>query len=79
MNHDKLCPCGDTPACASAPCEELGIYSCCCRCEEITAARADEWEKAAQRVINVDAVGLCHPCAYDKATFVAAARGEDAS
>ena len=79
MNHDKLCPCGDTPACASDPCEELGIYSCCCRCEEITAARADEWEKAAQRVINVDAVGLCHPCAYDKATFVAAARGEDAS
>ena len=47
--------------------------------EHVARIRADEREQAAQRVINVDAVGLCHPCAYDKATFVAAARGEDAS
>ena len=50
-------------------------YFCCCGL--IEAARADEREQAARRVIDVETVGLCHPCAYDKATFVAAARGED--
>lgn len=48
-----------------------------CICDIILNVRADEREKAARRVIDVEAVGLCHPCAYDKAAFVAAARGED--
>ena len=66
MSHDNFCP-ADTP---------LGGG---CECEVIAAIRADERENAAQRVIDVETVGLCHPCAYDKATFVAAARGEDTS
>lgn len=78
MNHDPLCPLPDCDY--GLPKGECMGYEDCwhhCACHVIAEARADEREKAAQRLEAICAHTKyegCPPCSHSKAA--AALRGE---
>ena len=75
MTHDPLCLCASRE-CVPDTCIKCAY--CQCECETIREVRADEREKAAQRIAAICGHThnvACRDCQHDEC--IAAARGEE--
>lgn len=82
MIHDKFCPCGWS----DASCGGIDPNCVHCKCFDILEIRADEKERAAQRIKSVKACYSVAHSSHDdhlgwdmfcRGHLIAAARGED--